>query len=247
MHLVGRSAGANRYPIALAGDALEVANQKRDQIRRHFRRRRKTNGAYSHLRTRRVRDDVRIRDRRVTLVDNKSDVERRLESRLVEAGKRPPRIGGFKLRHGIVASGRLRQVEAAQFVVQNAAVFDAERGAPRGQRVVEAERYLFLLRIFGDAGFQFLAVDFRGHAREFDFRRVQRDGIGRLLQQNVDLLAAGEGGVAQIGRQRQRVVFRNCGIGKALTVNGCDEEEEKTSDSCAELRKRHSVPRWKLN
>ena len=85
-------------------------------------------------RPRRVPHHLRIRDRRIARIHHQRDIERGLQRRLVEAGKRPPRIGRLKLRHPIAPRLRLRKIEPPQLVVQNPRVRNLQRHLARRQR-----------------------------------------------------------------------------------------------------------------
>ena len=102
-------------------------------------------------RPRRVGQQLAVRDRHVAAVDGQRDAERRLERRFVEAGKRAPRVGRFELRHGVVPGLGLAQVEAAQLVVEDAAVLHVNRrSAPSAKRRRDREGGRLRVRVERD-------------------------------------------------------------------------------------------------
>ena len=85
--------------------------------------------------TGRVADDGAVGDGGVAFVDDERDVEGGLEGGLVEGGEGAARIGGFELRDGVVAPGGLGEIEAAEFAVEDAGVFDCQSGFTGGELI----------------------------------------------------------------------------------------------------------------
>src|SRR6185437_11375231 len=166
----------------------------------------------------RIACDGHVGDRVIALVDYQRYAERRLERRLIEAGKRPPRIRGFELRYGIIALRRLRQVKAAQLIIQDARVLNRQSGLARGNLLRNSERRGLLILVCGDCGYLLLAVGADGDRLVLDLQRVQRDGFRGLFQVEVDLLYPGEGGSLQVGRQHKGIMLRLHTLRKPLSA-----------------------------
>jgi hypothetical protein len=164
--------------------------------------------------------DGAVGNSRVGGVDNQRNVVRGLEGRLVERRIGAPRIGGFKLRHGVVALGGLGEIEPAQFVVQNAGVGDGQSGLARGELFREGEGRLLLVLVERHGSCLLLASGGYGHGLKGDLDGVQGDRIGRLGQRHLDRFDAGEGGGLEVGRQAERVTQRADGRGQPLSVCG---------------------------
>ena len=122
--LVRRRADSDGHAVGRAIQALEVPHGHRDEIRGHPRRCRELDRVLGDRGAARVGHDLPVRDRGVAAVDRQRDGERRLERRLVEARKRPARVGGLELRHGVLPELGLADVKAAQLFVQRAGVPD---------------------------------------------------------------------------------------------------------------------------
>src|SRR5258708_4114782 len=227
----GKSDGV---PIRLAFGALEVADKKRNQIRRHLRRRRETQRMLSCNRARRIRDDVRVGDGRVGSIDDEGNIVGRLQRRLIEARISAARIRRFELRHRIVARLCLRKIKPAQFVVENARVLDRQRDLACRQFVGEGKGGLLLLRIkrylfrvhnrrrcFAAARIDQL------HGEELYLGRIQRDAMARRIQDHADRLLAAERRGAKIRSQSKAVVLRTQAARKPLGLNCkvCSEEK----------------------
>ncbi len=98
----------------------------------------------------RVADDGAVGDGGVAFVDDQRNIVGGLEGGLVEGWEGAARIGGFKLGDGVVAAGGFGEIEAAQFVVQDAGVFDRQCGFAGGELVGECEGGLLLFLVEGD-------------------------------------------------------------------------------------------------
>ena len=114
------------------------------------------------------------------------NVEGGLEGRLVEAGEGAARVGGLELGDGIVAARGFREIEAAQFVVEDARVSDGERGFAGGDRVGEGEGGLLLVLVEGDGGGLLLAGGGNGNGLKSDLGGVEGDGADRLFDGDFD-------------------------------------------------------------
>ena len=106
---------------------------------------------FAIARARRVHRDGTIRDAGVAGIDDERDIEGCLESRFVEGWEGAASVGGFKLGHGVVASGGLREIEAAQLVIENSGEIDGDDGFAGRQQVGYCEGRLLLARIVGIA------------------------------------------------------------------------------------------------
>ena len=76
--------------------------------------------------------DGAVGDGGVGAVNDQRNIVGGLEGRLVEAREGAARIGGFELGDGVVAALGFGEIEAAQFVVEDAGVVDVQSGFARG-------------------------------------------------------------------------------------------------------------------
>ncbi len=218
-NLVGRGADADSHAILFACGALEVADQEGDEIGGHFGCGGEMEGVLACGGAGRIGGDGPVGDGRVGAVYHKRDIIGGLEGRLVKAGEGAARVGGLELRNGVIAPRGLGEIEAAQFVVQDAGVGDGERSFARRQLLGEGESGLFLLRVKGDGCSQLLARGGRGDALESDLCRVERDGVHWLFHRDVDRLNTREGSSFEVRGERKGVVLREDRGGKTLGLD----------------------------
>ena len=84
---------------------------------------------------------------------DKRDVVGGLEGRLVEGREGAARVSGLELRDSVVAALGFGEIEAAQFVVQDARVGDGEGCLAGGKLFGEGECGLLLVRVERDRAF----------------------------------------------------------------------------------------------
>ena len=189
--LVRGRADADRDAFRRAVEALEVADGHRDQVRRHLRGGRKLDRVLRRRRPGHVGKHLAVGDGGIAAIDGQRHGKGRLEGRLVEARKRPARVGRLELRDGVLPQRRLADVEPAQLAVQGAAVADADLGLPLLDRPCDGQRRglawlvqrdLGGLRRGAGADRDVLELEFGGV--EHDFRRrfghLDADGLGAL-------------------------------------------------------------------
>ncbi len=165
-----------------------------------------------------IGNDSAVGDRGIAFVGHHGDIKDGLERRFVERGKGAPRIRGFKLRGGIVPKPGAGKIKATQFIVENSAVFNPNRGRPGGQGRRNRQRGLLFTAVESHGGF-LRAVFLRNTcAREGDFGCVEDDGPAGLRETDADGFRTGEGRVLQIGSEGEIVTVGNGGDGQSLSV-----------------------------
>jgi len=176
-----------------------------------------------------VADDGAVGDGGVALVDDERDVEGGLEGGLVEGGEGAARVGGFELRDGVIAPGGLREIEAAECSVENAAVLDAQRRFAGRKLIGNRESGLLLVGIEGDGSSLFLARGGDFYGLEGEVVGVEADAAGRLGEGDVNGFGATEGGGFETGRESQGVALGKDGVRKALGLcdGGCNKSANK--------------------
>ena len=133
LDFVRRRADPDRDRVLAPGDAAKIADRHRHQVRRHSRRGGELQACAACGPGPGVSDTrLAVADRGIAAIDDERERERRLERRLVEAGKCPPRVGRFELRDRIRTLAGLARVEAAQPGVQ------ARRGSGSGSAPILA-------------------------------------------------------------------------------------------------------------
>ncbi len=162
------------------------------------------------------------------LSNDQRDVVGGLEGRLVEAGKGAARVGGFKLRDGVVAAGGFGEIEAAQLVVEDAGEGDVKRGLACGEFLREGEGGLLLFLVERDGGGLLFAGGGDGDALEGDLCGVESDGVERTGGGDVDGFDAGEGGLVEVGREGEGVVVRADGLREPLCAGVTNRGRQKT-------------------
>ncbi len=179
-----------------------------------------------------VGGDGAVGDGGVALVDDQGDVEGGLEGGLVEAGKGAAGVGGLELGDGVVAVRGFGEIEAAQFIVEDAGELDGRwwlcrRAADRG--TVKVACCLSLSR--ETVAVCSLSAGLDLDRLEGDLDGVEGDGRAGLLQVHVDGLGAGVGGGLEVGRERERVVLGPDGLGQALGASGHREEGQEAGET----------------
>ena len=149
------------------------------------------------------------------LVHHEGDLEGRLELGLVEAGEGPPGVGRLHLRGGddVVRSGLVGEggpVEAVQLVVEDPGEGEMQGGRPGGKGFGEGEGGPLLVGVEGDAGRGqgVPAVGVPGvelGEGDLELGGVEDDRGDRVLDGEVDLDVAGEGGRREVGSEHQAV------------------------------------------
>ena len=170
--LVGRAADADGDVVGFAFGAGEVADQEGYEVGRHFGRGGEGLRVFAGSGGD-VADHVGVRDDGVAGVDGKRDVEGGLERGLVEAGEGAAGVGGFELGYSVVAGLGLREIEAAELVVQDAGEAVGDRDMAGGESLGEGEGGLFLFEIEGDCSG--LAVG--GYGWNLQLDGVEGDGL----------------------------------------------------------------------
>ena len=148
-----------------------------------------------------VGDDRPVGNGRVARIRHERNVVGGLEGRLVEAGEGAARVRGLELRDCVVAEGGFGEIKAAQFIVQNAAIADGQRGLAHGEIFREGEGGLLLFLVERDGSLLFFAASGHGHALKVDLGGVQLDALRGLSEDHVDRFDAGEGRGLQVGRE----------------------------------------------
>ena len=127
--LVGRGADANRRSSAATPSRhTKSPTSSATRYVDIFGVRAKVTRVLARFGPGRVGELAAVGDRRVGGVDHQRDVEGGLLRRLVERREGAARVGGLHLAHRVVAAVGLAQIEAAQLVVEDAGVGDADRG-----------------------------------------------------------------------------------------------------------------------
>ena len=158
--------------------------------------------------TGRVGNDGRIGDGCVTLVDLKCDFERGLQGRFIKAGKGTAGIQRFKLRDGAAAPGSFGEIEAEEFVVQNAAEVNGDRSLALRQSLGNRERGLLLVVVDGHGGRLLLAAGSNAGRLKGNLDRVEGDRGSGLLDRHFDRLDAHVSRSLQIRGEAQNVGLR---------------------------------------
>ena len=136
---------AQGNPIDRIAEALEVSYEQCHQIGGHPLRRGKGHGMRPRARARRVRRDWTVRDRRVSAIDDRDDVERGLQCRFVEAWEGPARVGGFELGDCVSPLRGLTEIQSRQLLVQDARELHPQPCLTGMKGPREAQRGLLLL------------------------------------------------------------------------------------------------------
>ena len=145
LFLARRAVDADRNAVDRAFDVFEVAHDQRRQIRRHLRRGRELHSVLV-ARSGRVGHDFVVGDRDLSFVGDGGDVERRFVVGLVKRGEGAPRVGGFKLRGGVLASLIVfAQIQAAHLAVEDAGVGNVDGRRAGGQRLLDRQHNHFLI------------------------------------------------------------------------------------------------------
>ena len=215
---VGRGAGAYGHAVGFARGALEIADQEGHQVGGHFRRGGKFERVLAGCRAGGVADDLPVGDGYVPCIHHQRSVVGGLKGWLIERRKGAPRVGGLELGDSVVALGGLRQIEAAQLVVQNAGVMDGQRGLARGQCHGESKCRLLFVLVERDSSLLLFAVSGHAHTLKGDLGGVQRDVIRRFGKVHIDKLFAGEGCGLEVGRKGEFVVLRADSLWQPLGV-----------------------------
>ncbi len=205
---VGRDR-ANRHRLGGSLEDVEIAHHKRHEVARE--RRRRLEDVRDHLAGR-----CRLRFLRAVCEDlcprgcGDRHVVGSLEARLVEAGERPPRVGGLKLGECVVVPVFLDAIEPREIGGKGRVIRDFDPRLAGGQRAREGEHELLGDHaVVGDS-----TPHARGdvtlphpddRARHVHLAAVQHDE--RRGRGDVDLNRRhpGEAGLGRIDRERDRV------------------------------------------
>ena len=222
---------ADGNAIGLTLDVLEVADHQRREIRRHLRGR----GECHRVRvpgTGCIGNDLLVRDRDQTLPSDSGDVERGLVVRFVKRREGASRVGGFKLRRGILAAVIVfSQIKAAHFAVQRPGVGNVHGRRTGCQRLFDRQHcHLFF---FFRSELRLLCGAAAGDANvmKVDVDRVQRDLRRRLQHMQRDGFIAFEGGLLEVRRELQFVIVGSCHFGQALR-HSHRHSQRKECDYC---------------
>ena len=215
--LPGERADASRCSLDLLADAFEVARRAAQPGTRTFWGRGKRDRVLTRLRSRHVGNLRAVADCDVALVDHGADFIRRLERRLIEAGKRPSRIGGFELRGCVVSLVCLPDVQASQLLVQFTPERDRDLPLARLECLTQRERQLLrplverrpggLLPCLCDGGVDDCEVD-----------GVEDDRCRGCAHLDVDAHPAGESFAFQVRSPLDDVAHRHDSLGQALGI-----------------------------
>ncbi len=161
------------------------------------------------LRSECIRDLRAVRNRRVAVVDQQRDIERRFVCGLVKRGECASRVGRFHLADRVATAVRLAQIKPAQLVIENSGVRDLDRGAAFRQRARHGKRRHLVLFVERHACGLHAAACRDRHLAKLNLRGVQRHGGRRVLHIHLDRFATAERGVLQVGREPERVPRRD--------------------------------------
>ena len=190
--LVGGAADADGDAILLTGAALEVADEEGEQIGGHLGSGVELQGVLCVSRAGGVGGDGAVGDGGVALVDDQGHVEGGLEGGLVKAGEGTAGVGGLELGDGVVAMRGFGEIEAAQFIVEDAGELDVDGGFAGGQRLGDREGGLLLVVVEGDGCGLLLIPGLDLDRLEGDLDGVEGDGRAGLLQVYFDGLGTGD-------------------------------------------------------
>ena len=126
--LLRRGADAQRNALRGAVPTREVADGQCHEVGRHAGGRGEAQRVLVRARTRRVRDQCAIGDRRVAGGDCCAHGEGRLQRRLVEAREGTPCVGRLQLRYRVASAVCLTQIQAPQVTVERRVVAEVQRG-----------------------------------------------------------------------------------------------------------------------
>ena len=213
---VRSAADANRYAIGLAFIARKITHRHCHQIRGHFCRGRELQGVLVRAGPRSIGDDTAIGDGGIALVHDQRDIEGRLEGGFIKGRKGTARIGGLKLRGGVVPEFGFCKIEAAQLVIQNPGESDADVCRTGHELGRCSERGLLFGSVKADFGFLHAPALLNHGALKLQLGGIQRDGVHRVHDLHLNGGFAGKCGFLEIRRKGQTVVFRNNILRQAL-------------------------------
>ena len=167
-----------------------------------------------------VRQHLAVGDGGVAAIDGQRDGEGRLERRLVEAGKRPARVGRLELRHRVLPQLGLADVEAAQLPVQDAAEPGVDLGGALRERLRDRERRRLIGLVERDRRVLRRGAGADGHLAELELGRVQDHFRRRLGHLDPNGLGALEPLARQVDHEGQVVMRRRDDGRKSLRRRG---------------------------
>ncbi len=222
------AADANRNAVGRAFGARKPAHGHRHQIRRHLRCRRKRDEVAGAVGGWRVGDHPAVGERHVATVDRQRDVEGRLEGWLVEARECASRVGRLELRDGVALVVLGAEIEAAQLVVEDAAVADVDLRAALRQRLRHREGCGLTLFVERDGRRLPRRAAFDRDLAERDFRRVEDDRARRLRDVDTNRFRPVEARLGEVDVEAQVVVTRGHPGRQALGRRGGGDHESKS-------------------